>query len=84
MLKQFGDKLGDKKTKDLVQALLTSLSECISPLFVVKRMKSVLDKVKAPLAHSYYLEWLKDAIKDFGFGTATRYLFSLFVLFTCF
>ena len=74
----------------MCQVLLTSLSECITPLFVVKRMKSVLDKVinffplifiqvhifkvlfsfqvKAPVAHSYYLEWLKDAIKDFGYG----------------
>lgn len=54
-----GDKLSDKKTKDLVGSLLTALSTALKPVFVVKRMKVVMDKTKAPLAHQYYLEWLK-------------------------
>ena len=29
-------------------------------------MKHVLDKVKAPLAHQYFLEWLKQTVVDFG------------------
>jgi len=29
-------------------------------------MKHVLDKVKAPPAHQAFLEWLKDAVKEFG------------------
>lgn len=68
LIKQFGDKLSDKKTKDLVQNLLTALSETISPMFVVKRMKSVMDKTKAPVAHQYYLEWMKTSVSEFGFG----------------
>lgn len=32
----------------------------------VIRMKVVMDKVKAPLAHQYYLEWLKQAVSEFG------------------
>lgn len=66
LLKEFGDKLSDKKTKEPVEALLTALGEATSSVFVVRRMKVVMDKVKAPLAHQYYLEWLKQAIKDFG------------------
>ena len=68
LIKAFGDKLSDKKTKDLVSTLLTSLSEAVGPGFVVKRMVSVLDKTKAPLAHQYFLEWLKAAILEFGVG----------------
>jgi cytoskeleton-associated protein 5 len=34
--------------------------------FVLKRMSQLLDKVKAPLAHQYYLEWLKRVVGDFG------------------
>lgn len=64
LIKNFGD--SDKKTKELVNELLTALSESINPAFVVKRMKHVMDKSKAPLAHQHFLEWLKDAIKDFG------------------
>lgn len=54
-----GDKLSDKKTKDLVGSLLSALSAAVRPVFVVKRMQYVMDKTKAPLAHQYYLEWLK-------------------------
>ena len=32
-------------------------------------MSRVLDKVKAPLAHQYYLEWLKRVVADFGTTT---------------
>eukprot|EP01041_Mallomonas_annulata_P000127 gene127-202_t len=68
LINAFGDKLSDKKTKDLVFELLTGLSEAVGPGFVVKRMKTVLDKTKAPLAHQHYLEWLKGAILEFGVG----------------
>ena len=27
--------------------------------FIVRRMKTVLDKSKAPTAHQHFLEWLK-------------------------
>ena len=66
LIRHFGDKLGDKKTKELVHKLLTSLSDCLSPQFVTRRMKGVLDKSKAPLVHQHYLEWLGAAIKEFG------------------
>ena len=59
LIKNFGDKMSDKKTKELVDSLLTALAACISPNFVVKRMKYVMDKAKAPVVHQYYLEWLK-------------------------
>lgn len=55
--------------QDLVGSLLTALSGALKPLFVVKRMKVVMDKSKAPLAHQYYLEWLKEAIAEFGMDT---------------
>ena len=54
-----GDKLSDKKTKDVVGSLLSALSSALRPVFVVKRMQFVMDKTKAPLAHQHYLEWLK-------------------------
>ena len=66
LLKHFGDKLSDKKTTELVTTLLTAIAEGVSPAFVVKRMKVVMDKVKLPLAHQNFLEWLKGAIADFG------------------
>jgi hypothetical protein len=66
LIKHLGDKLSDKKTKDVVGSLLTALSGALRPVFVVKRMKVVMDKTKAPLAHQYYLEWLKDAVTEFG------------------
>ena len=68
LLKALGDKLADKKTKDAVQQLMTALSETISVAFVVKRMKVVMDRCISPLAHQYYLEWLKEAISEFGCG----------------
>ena len=40
-------------------SLLSALSAAVRPVFVVKRMQYVMDKTKAPLAHQYYLEWLK-------------------------
>ena len=64
-----GDKLSDKKTKDIVCSLLTALVGALKPVFVVKRMQFVMDKTKAPLAHQYYLEWLKECIIDFGAGS---------------
>lgn len=64
LMKNLAD--SDKKTKEPVDELLTALSESVSPAFVVKRMKVVMEKSKAPLAHQHYLEWLKVAIKDFG------------------
>ena len=66
LLENLGDKLSDKKTSGLVGTLLTALCEAISPVFVMKRMKTVMDKTKAPLAHQSFLEWLKDTIKEFG------------------
>lgn len=66
LLRQFGDKLSDKKTKDGVQTLLTALTRCLGGGFVVKRMKVVMDKSKAPLVHQHYLEWLKDAVLELG------------------
>jgi hypothetical protein len=68
LLKTFGDKFTDKKTKDMVGSLLTAMGESLGPSFVVKRMQLVMDKVKAPLGHQYYLEWLKLAISEFGSG----------------
>ena len=59
LLTHTGDKLSDKKTKDLVGSLLSALSSSVRPVFVVKRMQYVMDKTKAPLAHQHYLEWLK-------------------------
>ena len=64
-----GDKLSDKKTKDLVCSLLTALVGAVKSVFVVKRMKHVMDKTKAPLAHQYYLEWLKESITEVGAGS---------------
>ena len=68
LIKNFGDKLSDKKTKDPVCELLTALNECISPAFVVRRMVDgvLREKCVAPLAHQFFLEWLKVSIKDFG------------------
>jgi len=66
LLRQFGDKLSDKKTKDGVQMLLSALARCLGGGFVVKRMKVVMDKSKAPLVHQHYLEWLKDAVMELG------------------
>lgn len=66
LLREFGDKLSDKKTSGLVCSLLTGLAEAINPSYVVKRMKHVLDKVKAPAAHETFLQWMKDAIREFG------------------
>jgi hypothetical protein len=68
LLKALGDKLADKKTKDAVQQLLTALGVAASPTYVVKRMKAVMDKCVSPLAHQYYLEWLKEAVAEFGCG----------------
>lgn len=68
ILKNLGDKLSDKKTKDAVQGLLTAMGDTIGIGFVVKRMKAVLDKCISPVAHQYYLEWLKEAIGEFGCG----------------
>lgn len=66
LIKHLGDKLSDKKIKDLIISLLTALSETINPTFVLKRMKFVMEKCKAPLGHQYFLEWLKTSINDFG------------------
>ena len=55
LIKQFGDKYSDKKTKELVDELLTAICTTLPPSFVVKRMKFVMDKTKAPLAHQFYL-----------------------------
>jgi hypothetical protein len=66
LIKNFGDKFSDKKTKEVVDSLLTALAETTSPGFVIKRMKVVMDKTKAPLAHQHFLEWLKVTIADFG------------------
>ena len=68
LLRHLGDKISDRKSKDAVQALLTALGEATSVGFVVKRMRAVLDKCISPLAHQYYLEWLKEAIAEFGCG----------------
>lgn len=68
LIKNLGDKLSDKKTKDAVQALLSAMGEMIGIGFVVKRMKAVLEKCISPVAHQYYLEWLKEAIAEFGCG----------------
>ena len=66
LIKQFGDKYSDKKTKELVDELLTALCTTLQPSFVVKRMKFIMDKTKAPLAHQFFLEWLRDTIKESG------------------
>lgn len=68
LIRAFGDKYSDKKTKEPVDELLTALCAAVQPSFVVKRMNHIMDKVKAPLAHQHYLEWLKAAIKDIGVG----------------
>lgn len=68
LIKNFGDKYADKKNKELLDSLLTALAETVGPAFVVKRMKFVMDKSKAPVAHQHFLEWLKGAIGDFGVG----------------
>lgn len=72
ILVAWGDKMSDKKTSDLIAALLTALSESISPGtrvlpmspviysgFTFKQMKKIIDKTKAPLAHQHFLDWLK-------------------------
>jgi hypothetical protein len=51
-----------------VQQLLTALGVAASPTYVVKRMKAVMDKCVSPLAHQYFLEWLKEAVAEFGCG----------------
>jgi hypothetical protein len=69
LLKHFGDKMSDKKNKELVWGLLTALSEAVTCAFVVKRMTAVMDKAKAPLAHEHYLQWMKVALVEFGFSS---------------
>lgn len=69
LMKSFGERFSDKKTQDVATALTTALCEATSPAFVVKRMKVVIEKVKAPSAHQGYLEWLKSAISEFGAGS---------------
>lgn len=66
LIRSFGDKLSDRKTKEAVDELLTAFAEALGPNFVIKRMKAVMDKTKAPLAHQHYLEWLAGAVRDFG------------------
>ena len=66
VIKSFGDRFSDKKTLELASSLLTALCEATSPSFVIKRMKLVMEKAKAPAAHQGYLEWLKGAIGEFG------------------
>ncbi len=66
IIRAFGDRFSDKKTQDISVALMTALSEVTSPAFVVKRMKVVMDKTKAPLAHQYFLEWVKTSVQEFG------------------
>ena len=66
LMKNFGGSLSDKKTKEPVEALLTALAEATSANFVTRRMKVVMDKAKAPLAHQAYLEWVSKAVVDFG------------------
>lgn len=68
LIRSFGDRYSDKKTKEPVDELLSALCNAVQPAFVLKRMCHVMDKVKAPLAHQHYLEWLKSAIKDIGVG----------------
>jgi hypothetical protein len=66
LIKHLGDKLSDKKIKDVIISLLTALAETINPTFVFKRMKFVMEKCKAPFGHQCFLEWLKVSINDFG------------------
>jgi cytoskeleton-associated protein 5 len=66
LVKHFGDKYSDKRSKEMVDGLLTALVGATSAGFVVKRMKAVMDKTKAPQAHQSYLEWLKASINDVG------------------
>jgi hypothetical protein len=66
LIKNFGDKYSDKRSKEQVDGLLTALVSATSAIFVVKRMKAAMDKIKAPVAHQTYLEWLKEAINDIG------------------
>ena len=54
MLQHLADKgLSDKKTKDATGALMTAMAAAqgLQPAFVVRRMRAVMDKTKAPLAH---------------------------------
>mmetsp|Transcript_14415 Transcript_14415/g.21637 ORF Transcript_14415/g.21637 Transcript_14415/m.21637 type:complete len:2162 (-) Transcript_14415:214-6699(-) len=66
VIQAWGDKMADKKISDLICSVLTALSESVSPGFVVKQMKRVIDKTRAPLAHQNFLDWLKNAISEFG------------------
>ena len=69
LLQHLADKgLSDKKTKDATGALMTAMATAtgLQPAFVVRRMRVVMDKTKAPLAHQHYLEWLKEAVAHFG------------------
>ena len=59
VIQAWGDKMADKKISDLICSVLTALSESVSPGFVVKQMKRVIDKTRAPLAHQNFLDWLK-------------------------
>ncbi|KAJ1416447.1 armadillo-type protein [Ochromonadaceae sp. CCMP2298] len=66
LIKQFVDKLGDKKAKEGVLGLLSALAESLGPSFVLRRGRQVLEKTPSPLAHQHLLEWLKQAVTDFG------------------
>jgi cytoskeleton-associated protein 5 len=46
--------------------MLGALAEAVRPSFVARRMMKVTESAKAPGAHTAFLEWLSDAVKDFG------------------
>ena len=59
-------------------SLLTALGEALSPMFVCKCMQKVMDKIKAPIAHQVYLDWMKEAIKEFGVNAFSIQTISVF------
>lgn len=60
------DKITDKKLLQLVQEVLGALAEAVRPNFVTRRMMKITESAKAPGAHTAFLEWLSDAVRDFG------------------
>ena len=62
LIKSLGDKIGDKKLRDVAEGLLNALTEILGPSFVLSKMKGVADASKAVLFHQNYLEWVKSVV----------------------
>jgi len=60
------DKFSDKKLKEPVCTMLTTLCEAVGPSWVLGRVIKALTDVKSPAAHVEALVWMNSIIVDFG------------------